>query len=630
MYNKYTNIVEKGVNMIIKSIRIKNFRSLVDETIELSDMNFFVGKNDSGKSNVLKALNLFFNGETDFGSPFDFSADYSKFAKKIAKHAKEITISLNVIMPDSFQETGVKTWTKVWRERGLHSDNIDDIFKRGSKGSTYLNRIQYMYIPAVKSDEYFKYLLSQLYLSMTKTANSALQHLNDQYSTQLQNLTSDLTSQLKDVLNLQSAIQMPEDLNVLFRDLTFSTSDALVQGINLNHRGDGVKARHIPSILRYMQNNIEKFKLRGSISNSFIWGYEEPENGVEYLSCFEMADELYSYSNKCQMLVTTHSPAFYMKSNAENSKCFYVYKCEAGPSKYETNVASIDIDEKIGFLPLVAPYIENERRKYLEKEEALSREIASISKKYRQIRGKIVILTEGKTDTKYLQFAVTQLNLDAELVGKLEYYDFENNSTLGDDLNKLLCHLSKMPNENIIIGVFDRDKHIQPNDRGKMYKTLGNRVFRFNIPALANAERNETDRICIEHYFSNQEIETETDHGHLYMGKDFNSHGLSNDGNWCFQNYENNHSITPITIIDSACRHMQKLTDSARIISKDNFVEYVINHPEKFNFANFRKIFDVIVSIDKDANGVATQESMCNHVGDFVQTACLQNLENAI
>ncbi len=56
----------------IKRIHVKNFRSLVDETIELSDFNFFVGKNDSGKSNVLKALNLFFNMSTDFDTAFDF------------------------------------------------------------------------------------------------------------------------------------------------------------------------------------------------------------------------------------------------------------------------------------------------------------------------------------------------------------------------------------------------------------------------------------------------------------------------------------------------------------------------------------------------------------------------------
>lgn len=33
----------------IERIRIKNFRSIVDETIDLNDINFFVGKNDSGK-----------------------------------------------------------------------------------------------------------------------------------------------------------------------------------------------------------------------------------------------------------------------------------------------------------------------------------------------------------------------------------------------------------------------------------------------------------------------------------------------------------------------------------------------------------------------------------------------------
>ncbi len=588
--------------MIIKSIRIKNFRSMVDETISLSDMNFFVGKNDSGKSNVLKALNLFFNGETDFGTPFDFSADYSKFAKTVIKHAKEITISLDVVIPDSFREKGVKTWTKIWREEGLHKNNIEQIFKAGSRGITFLNRIHYMYIPAVKSNEYFKYLLSQLYLSMTKTANSSLQDLNEQYSEQLQTLTSGLTYQLRNVLHLKSSIQMPENLNVLFRDLTFKTSDSFVQGIDLNRRGDGVKARHIPSILRYMQDNIEKFKVKKAVSDSFIWGYEEPENGVEYLSCFEMADELHSYCGTCQMLVTTHSPAFYMKSNTNNSRCFYVYKCDLGPSKYATDVTSVDINEKIGFLPLVAPYIDLERQKYLEKEKKFNQEISSITRKYEKVTGKIVILTEGKTDTKHIQLAFEQLNLDANFISKLEYYDFEGVNTLGEDLGKLLVHLSKMPNENTIIGIFDRDKHVQPNDKGKVYQALGHKVFRFNIPSLSNTERTVEDKICIEHYYSNQEIETQTDYGHLYMGKDFNSHGLSHDGNWCYQNYARNQSVTPLTIIDSSSRHMQKLTDEAQIISKDDFADYVINHPGEFDFSNFKKIFDVIVSIDTDAN----------------------------
>lgn len=45
--------------IIITSIRIKNFRSIKNALIKVKDMNIFVGLNDVGKSNVLKALNLF-------------------------------------------------------------------------------------------------------------------------------------------------------------------------------------------------------------------------------------------------------------------------------------------------------------------------------------------------------------------------------------------------------------------------------------------------------------------------------------------------------------------------------------------------------------------------------------------
>lgn len=275
----------------IKRIHIKNFRSIVDEMITLKDLNCFVGLNDSGKSNVLKALNLFFNGETDFDTPLDFENDYSKLAKRGQKQAKEIIVELDIVIPDTFKEKGIKRWKKVWRSEGVHQDNLSELFSAGSKGLTFLSRIQYLYIPAVKSNEYFRGLLSNVYLSMTQTANSALKDLNEQYSNQLQALTFGLTQQLRSVLKMDSAIQMPSNLSTLFRDLTFSTSDQNVGDISLEHRGDGIKARHIPSILQFIQKNTEGARPKKSISGSYIWGFEEPENGVEYLSCFEMAQE---------------------------------------------------------------------------------------------------------------------------------------------------------------------------------------------------------------------------------------------------------------------------------------------------------------------------------------------------
>lgn len=46
--------------MHIKRIYIKNFRSIKSTLIDLENINIFYGLNDVGKSNVLKALNLFF------------------------------------------------------------------------------------------------------------------------------------------------------------------------------------------------------------------------------------------------------------------------------------------------------------------------------------------------------------------------------------------------------------------------------------------------------------------------------------------------------------------------------------------------------------------------------------------
>ena len=134
---------------------------------------------------------------------------------------------------------------------------------------------------------------------------------------------------------------MPQNLNTLFRDLSFSTSDDFVKGIDLNHRGDGIKARHIPSILRFIQKNTEKSRPKNSVSGSYIWGFEEPENGVEYLSSFEMAQEFYSYISDCQILLTTHSPAFYTQGKSKDSTRFFVSKdmiAESRPEEKETMV----------------------------------------------------------------------------------------------------------------------------------------------------------------------------------------------------------------------------------------------------------------------------------------------------
>ncbi|MDP3400286.1 MAG: AAA family ATPase, partial [Brevundimonas sp.] len=64
---------------LIRRIEISYLRSLYTAVLDRpGDMNVVFGRNDSGKSNLLRALNLFFNEETEPGrGEIDFDLDFS-------------------------------------------------------------------------------------------------------------------------------------------------------------------------------------------------------------------------------------------------------------------------------------------------------------------------------------------------------------------------------------------------------------------------------------------------------------------------------------------------------------------------------------------------------------------------
>ena len=98
----------------------------------------------------------------------------------------------------------------------------------------------------------------------------------------------------------------------MFKTLIFQTvvedRDSLIP---LDMRGDGIQARHIPIILKYIADEDQKTRNQGSMKVNTIWGFEEPENGMELSKAFELADDFLEYTDSIQMFITTHSPAFY-------------------------------------------------------------------------------------------------------------------------------------------------------------------------------------------------------------------------------------------------------------------------------------------------------------------------------
>src|SRR5918994_7201142 len=89
----------------IRRVLIQNFRSIHTFDAHLADLSVLVGKNDAGKSNVLRALNLFFNGETNPGVELSFDEDYNFHAPVRLRKAKEIRVQLELQIPDTYHRT---------------------------------------------------------------------------------------------------------------------------------------------------------------------------------------------------------------------------------------------------------------------------------------------------------------------------------------------------------------------------------------------------------------------------------------------------------------------------------------------------------------------------------------------
>ncbi len=117
--------------MKIKKIRLTNFRSYKEEiTIDFNDLNVFVGRNDSGKSTILEAMDVFFNEKT---SVIKIDKDD---VNKQAKNEGDTEISISVVfsnVPESLTIDATNP-TNLSDEYLLNQDGCLEIIKKYPNG----------------------------------------------------------------------------------------------------------------------------------------------------------------------------------------------------------------------------------------------------------------------------------------------------------------------------------------------------------------------------------------------------------------------------------------------------------------------------------------------------------------
>lgn len=392
----------------ITEILIKHFRSITNINISVERLNMFVGLNDVGKSNVLKALNLFFNNETDYNEKFIFESDFSQLFPDNSKKAKEIVIKITFEVPNNYKGHGEYVWEKRWRKDGLVKDEIltsdgNNISPR-SKIPNLLRKMVYRYVPAVKSKEYYRLLLIELYKAVSAAVDSPLKKASDEFSHTLREYTSSLSALIFDYIGMQSQLSLPHNFSEIFETLMFQTQKENSKiMVPLSQRGDGIQARHIPIILKYIADeDYKQSTSRGAVKINTLWGFEEPENGLELLKAFEIADQFVEYSEEVQIFLTTHSPAFYAKKEESGVKIIYINKnFETDATIVVPNPNRKFMDENMGLMPLVTPYIVEQNRRISEiKELWKSSPLVDIPS----------IMVEGKSDKFYLEMAIKEIS----------------------------------------------------------------------------------------------------------------------------------------------------------------------------------------------------------------------------
>lgn len=431
----------------IQKIEIRNFRSiLLIKAFDVSDLNIFVGNNDNGKSNIIRALNLFFNNKTDYDKDFRFLQDYSYHSIQDSK-PKEIKIELTIAPPkDRFKDSRIIKWSKKWKSDGsIQEERVylenNDTLPSSENVYKWLDKIKFRYIPAIKSEKYFFNLMEELYDVLNSKFEKEIAEKGLDFIEGLQKITENITNNLNLSLGIPNSLQIPSDFKQLFSRLDFGMrSNNKIY--HLSQRGDGIKVRHIPVILHHMA--IEEQSHRGFVKSDTIWGFEEPENNLELKFCFDLAKKFTEYSKDIQIFITTHSPAFYQLNNHVNVYTYYVTK-----ENNTTNIKILDtnIDNEMGLLPLIAPYIE----KIYHQEKVIKDLKSDINLLKDNIQ--YVILTED-SDTKFLE---SYLNIQGLNKDEMELISYGNCSQLKTSAFSLAKYI-KNKKQSIKVAIHrDRD-----------------------------------------------------------------------------------------------------------------------------------------------------------------------------
>jgi predicted ATP-dependent endonuclease of OLD family len=437
-------------NRIITSIQVENFRSLNDSgTIELDSSNALFGLNSSGKSNILRALNWFFNDIVEEGIPISLSSDIN-YSKKKKKREIKIKVEFDPSAVHTFPKSLRKKWhpTKPFSiiKSVYYKNNLQETkyhlkretnpklpkdFESSAWAISFMSLFKFRYIQAYRNPanlikdlmvEAQRYLEPSIKQRLTFSKNRATKAMGtsakntdifEQMQTSVQQAASkvfgDLEDKVKKTLSNVSKLQagLPENWLTWIKDLGFRFTTLSGGIVDEQAQGAGAQSYLFLLLLCFIAKRTRSYGF--GWRQGEIWGIEEPEIYMHYSLAEECARLLRDVSDSqeedeapIQLLITTHSYPFIaaMKKKVPiqiNSSGYTVFSSDQG----------------IGVGPVIAGVLPYTHPLFAD-------------------AGKRLVLVEGTHDKlvfeKYLQHTKSETNVKIVRISDLTHAPSGNNS----------------------------------------------------------------------------------------------------------------------------------------------------------------------------------------------------------
>lgn len=340
---------------IITEVSVDHFRSIKEQRItDLGDFTALAGLNNSGKSNLLRALHLFFTNNTDADVPFDFDRDYYSHHIKSRK-AKSVSVTVKFDLPSTFRYrkkleatekllgksfTLRKLWTRKNKNPYYYLDNSLKQLDLEQQGlvDQFLSLISFRYIPnrvmpldIIRNDH--RALRDVLIRRIARIAHGqekVFQAIQDTSNNLINTLQTSVHKACPDVGSIRLATPTS------WQDLIFAFGyklKVLDSEIDDIAQGSGIQSLLMFETLFLIdQDYFQKFGWR----QAAIWAIEEPESSLHSSLEARVSDYLGDISsrnnNRLQIFCSTHSDMILQQSEHP-----IIVSMEKGETKFTTN-----------------------------------------------------------------------------------------------------------------------------------------------------------------------------------------------------------------------------------------------------------------------------------------------------